>query len=108
MKENAAYKTIVAVIAGGATTLLSGAVLASMWGWFLVPTLNVQPLTYLSAIGVQIVIGFLLWPVIMAIATKDDDSFKALGPLQKAIVRTCLFLLVWLIAWLWAVVLGVA
>lgn len=39
--------------------LINGFVLLKLWGWFVVPTFGVKPLTLTQALGISLLIGFL-------------------------------------------------
>ena len=51
-------------------SILSGFVLATLWGWFAVPTLHMPPLNIASAIGISMLVGWFLRNV------KSDDRFQ--------------------------------
>lgn len=41
------------------TALIGGFVLQTLWGWFIVPTFTMQPLTLTQAIGISFFINYL-------------------------------------------------
>ena len=41
------------------SAIFNGYVLSVMWGWFIVPTLGLSPITTVPAIGLALVVGYL-------------------------------------------------
>lgn len=54
------------------TALIGGFVFQTLWGWFIVPTFTMQPLTLIQAIGTSFFINYLK----MNLAKKSDDEFS--------------------------------
>lgn len=54
------------------TTLISGFVFQTLWGWFIVPTFTMQPMTLIQAIGISFFINYIK----MNLSEKNDDEFS--------------------------------
>ena len=53
------------------TALIGGFVFQTLWGWFIVPTFSMQPMTIIQAIGTSFFIGYLK----MNLRKKNDEEF---------------------------------
>lgn len=53
------------------TTLIGGFVFQTLWGWFIVPTFSIQPMTIIQAIGTSFFIGYLN----INLGKKNDEKF---------------------------------
>lgn len=60
-------------------TLWGGYVLTILWGWFIVPTFNLPSLSLASAIGVAMVIGYLIYRPNFNTDYDIDDWTKMIG-----------------------------
>ena len=70
-----------------ASTLLSGFVLATLWAWFLVPTLHVGVITTLQAAGISLLVRFVTYQVNIKelLETNSEDADKWKKPLATVI-----------------------
>lgn len=53
------------------TTLIGGFVFQTLWGWFIVTTFAIQPMTLIQAIGISFFISYLK----MNLSKSNDDEF---------------------------------
>lgn len=51
------------------SSIWSGYVLSVLWGWFIVPTFHLPPLSVVTAIGIAIVVSYLTHQI-----DRDDDK----------------------------------
>lgn len=99
-------KVLVQVGLAIVSSLFAGLVLSKMWGWFIVPKFAGAPaLDYLSAVGVNITIGFffssLYWDLHMSQAKEKDEDSLAVA-IVKSLVKIVIFYpLVLLVGWVW-------
>ena len=83
-----------------ASTLFSGFVLATLWGWFLVPTLHVGAITTLQAAGISVVVKFLTYQVnIKELLDTDEGPDKWKKPAAGVIFAFVYPLLTLLVGW---------
>lgn len=54
------------------TALIGGFVFQTLWGWFIVPTFTMQPMTLIQAIGTSFFISYLK----INLSQKNDDEFS--------------------------------
>jgi len=78
--------------------LFSGYVLMKLWSWFIVPTFSTEPISYVAAAGITLIIGFLTHK---RSSTNDDD-----GSLSSAYARLFLSLVEVFLVGLTALLLG--
>lgn len=52
-------KVFYLLIVGLIITLIDGFVFQTLWGWFIVPTFLIHPLTLVQAVGICLIVGFL-------------------------------------------------
>ena len=75
---------VLAIVA--ASTLLSGFVLATLWAWFIVPTLKVGALTTLQAAGIALVARFLTFKIDTQELMNEKSEDKWKGPATQVAV----------------------
>ena len=75
-----------AVIAVGA--ILNGFVLTILWGWFIVPTFHLSPLSIPAAIGIAMVTGYLTHQYAPDVEEKErSDGEKILRATLMIVLR---------------------
>jgi tetrahydromethanopterin S-methyltransferase subunit C len=85
--------TLVMMIIG---TILNGAVLATLWKWFVVPTFNLPLITINTAIGLSLIVGYMAKQVV---EDKTEYVQKCINECLKAIMVPGFALLIgWIIA----------
>jgi hypothetical protein len=59
------------------STLWSGFVLLTLWGWFAMPLLNLPRLSYVGAMGIVLLIGFLTkqMPTVLTKELTETDDY---------------------------------
>lgn len=57
------------------TSIFKGWALSIMWGWFMVPTLDLPSISIVQAIGIALVIGYLT----REISADNDDDYSLVG-----------------------------
>ena len=73
--------TLMVLIVGVmASVLIDGYVLSLLWGWLVVPTFRIPALSIAQAIGIMLVVGF----IVEEHAVADDGD----NPLERIIGRT--------------------
>lgn len=82
MKKEMSCWTALALLVGAIillplVSLLNGWVLSILWGWFVVPTLHLPPLTLFPAIGIALVAAFLIY--VPSIEHPNDTMRKTIA-----------------------------
>ena len=79
-------------------TMLSAWVVATIWGWFIVPTFGLKPLGIAQAMGISLCVGVLTRKVD---AESRDGKTKGIGAAVEKLVEAVVYLLlVVAIGWL--------
>ncbi len=82
-----------------ASLVVSPLVLKALWGWFIVPQFGARPLTYVSALGLDLVFSILQTQPYTPKSDDDDDPWQTIGRgLGRAVLRPLALLLVGYIA----------
>ena len=83
------------------STILSGLVLSSLWGWFIVPITHLSPISVAQAIGLSTVTQFLLLGVTMNMKS-DVDTNKSFTTIiiGKFITGLCTYGLFYLMGYI--------
>lgn len=67
------------------SALMNGWVLSVLWGWFVVPLFNVQPLSVATAIGLSLAIGMLVSRESSSSDEKKDLSDAIAGVVVRVV-----------------------
>jgi hypothetical protein len=77
------------------TALIGGFVFQTLWGWFIVPTFTMQPMTLIQAIGTSFFINYLK----MNLGKKSDDEFSMKFVLKALVMSVVMALFVLGLGW---------
>lgn len=78
------------------TTLIGGFVFQTLWGWFIVPTFTMQPMTLIQAIGISCFISYIK----MNLGKKNDDEFSMEFVLKVLVMSVVMALLILGFGWI--------
>lgn len=77
------------------TALIGGFVFQTLWGWFIVPTFTMQPMTLIQAIGTSFFINYLK----TNLGKKSDDEFSMEFVLKALVMSVVMALFVLGLGW---------
>lgn len=78
------------------TTLISGFVFQTLWGWFIVPTFTMQPMTLIQAIGISFFISYIK----RNLDKENDDEFSMEFVVKGLVISVVMALLILGLGWI--------